>query len=65
MSGKAKKYDGETIRIQKSFTRPLNLIEETLYSDYTREDLLYVFKKYYPLQVSGYFTALLQWQCLY
>lgn len=50
MPGKARrKYDGETTRIAKSFTRPLNLIEETLYPDYTKEDLLDAFKKYYPL----------------
>lgn len=51
MSGKVKrKYDGETARIGKSFTRPLNLIEETLYPNYTKEDLLNAFKKYYPYE---------------
>lgn len=51
MPGKARrKYDGETTRIAKLFTRPLNLIEETLYPDYTKEDLLDAFKKYYTYE---------------
>lgn len=44
-----RKYDSETRRLQKSFTRPLNLISETLPAEYNKYLLLGLFKKLFPL----------------
>lgn len=49
MPGKTKrKYQGETIRLAKSLTRPLTLVVQTLKPGYAEQDLLEAFKKYYP-----------------
>lgn len=44
-----RKYESETRRLQKSFTRPLNLISEALPAEYDKYLLLGLFKKLFPL----------------
>lgn len=44
-----RKFDGETMRIQKSLKRPLYSVAEVLPCDYSGSDLLQLFKEYYPL----------------
>lgn len=44
-----KKYESETRKLQKSFTRPLNLISEALPAEYDKYVLLKLFKELYPL----------------
>lgn len=44
-----RKYESETRRLQKSFTRPLNLISEALPAEYDKYLLLRLFKKLFPL----------------
>lgn len=49
--GKAqRKYVGELIRFEKSLKRPLNLIYDILPEDYNGEDILSLFKKFYPFE---------------
>lgn len=49
MPGKTKrKYQGEIIRIAKGMKRPLDLIMPTLKPEYTAEEILAAFQKYYP-----------------
>ena len=49
MPGKTKrKYQGETIRISRSMTRPLNQIVKTLKPGYTGKELLARYREYYP-----------------
>lgn len=53
MSGIDKrKYNAETVRLSKSWTRPLSLIAETLKPGYTEEELLKAFQYYYPYEWS-------------
>ncbi|EKF9882605.1 TIR domain-containing protein [Vibrio cholerae] len=50
MAGVVKrKYESETRRLQKSFTRPLNLISEVLPDEYDKYLLLKLFKELFPL----------------
>ncbi|OOF20955.1 hypothetical protein BZJ19_16865, partial [Salinivibrio proteolyticus] len=50
MAGVVKrKYESETRRLQKSFTRPLNLISEALPAEYDKHLLLKLFKELFPL----------------
>jgi hypothetical protein len=44
-----KKYQSETRRLQKSFTRPLNLISDALPIEYDKYLLLKLFKELFPL----------------
>lgn len=44
-----KKYQSETIRLKKSFTRPLKLISEALPFEYDKYVLLKFFKELFPL----------------
>lgn len=44
-----RKFDGETMRIQQSLKRPLYSVAEVLPCDYSGNDLLQLFKEYYPL----------------
>ncbi|WP_455542932.1 toll/interleukin-1 receptor domain-containing protein [Intestinibacter sp.] len=51
MPGKAKrKYEGELMRFNKQLKRPIKLIAEILPKDYTDEDILIYFKKFYPFE---------------
>ncbi|PMI35917.1 hypothetical protein BCT30_11940 [Enterovibrio norvegicus] len=50
MAGVVKrKYESETRKLQKSFTRPLNLISEALPVEYNKFLLLKLFKELFPL----------------
>lgn len=54
MAGVVKrKYQSETMRLQKSFTRPLNLISEALPFEYNKYLLLEMFKELFPLMWSS------------
>lgn len=44
-----RKYESETMKLKKSFTRPLNLISEALPAEYDKHLLLELFKKLFPL----------------
>jgi len=44
-----RKYESETRRLQKSFTRPLSLISEALPAEYNKYLLLNLFKELFPL----------------
>ncbi|MBY8177702.1 toll/interleukin-1 receptor domain-containing protein [Vibrio fluvialis] len=44
-----RKYESETRKLQKSFTRPLNLISEALPDEYNKYLLLNLFKELFPL----------------
>lgn len=44
-----KKYESETRKLQKSFTRPLNLISEVLPAEYDKYLLLKLFKELFPI----------------
>ena len=44
-----RKFDGETMRIQQSLKRPLYSVAEVLPCDYSGNDLLQLFKEYYPM----------------
>ena len=49
--GKAqRKYIGELIRFEKLLKRPLNLIYDILPEDYNGEDIINLFKKFYPFE---------------
>ncbi len=51
MPGKAKrKYDGELMRFGKSLKRPLDKIFKILPQNYKAEDILNLFKEYYPYE---------------
>lgn len=53
MAGVVKrKYQSETMRLQKSFTRPLNLISEALPAEYDKYLLLTMFKELFPIMWS-------------
>lgn len=53
MAGVVKrKYQSETMRLQKSFTRPLNLISEALPAEYDKYLLLKMFKELFPIMWS-------------
>lgn len=45
-----RKYESETVNCEKSLTRPLSLIIETLKPGYTMEELLTAYKYYYPFE---------------
>lgn len=50
MAGVVKrKYQSETMKLQKSLTRPLNLISEALPAEYDKHLLLRMFKELFPL----------------
>ncbi len=51
MAGMVKrKYISETIKYRKTFSRPLHLISEVLPIDYTKNTILELFKKLYPME---------------
>jgi len=45
-----RKYVGELMRFNKSLKIPLNLIQKILPIDYTKEDILKLFKELYPFE---------------
>lgn len=51
MSGEAKrKYNAELVNFNKKLKRPIYLISEVLPKNYTNEDVLKYFKKFYPFE---------------